>query len=235
MKIVDFFDRIYAINLPQRKDRRRMIVHQLAKAGLPLTPNKIEIVPGIRPDDAAGFPSIGARGCFLSHLTTLKQAQKQQLNNVLIVEDDLEICKQFTMHQEILVEQLRTTDWGFVYFGHIEETKPKAEVALIQYSQPLITAHFYGVNGVIFERLISFLEQLQQRCAGHPDGGPMQIDGAYTTFRLQNPDVVTLIASPNLGTQQSSRSDNTTQWFDQVPVLSQLASTYRAGKLLLKR
>lgn len=234
MKIIDFFDHIYAINLPERKDRCQMIVHQLTKAGLPLTPNKIEIFPALRPDDAAGFPSVGARGCFLSHLATLKQAQKQQLRNVLIIEDDLEIFEQFTAHQEMLVEQLRTTDWGFVYFGHREKTKAAENVTLQPYNKPIITTHFYGVNSVIFEPLIAFLEKLQQRPPGHPDGGPMQIDGAYTTFRLQNPDVVTLIASPNLGLQQSSRSDNTTKWFDQLPVIKQLATTVRTTKLFLK-
>lgn len=90
------------------------------------------------------------------------------------------------------------------------------------------------MNSVIFESLIAFLEKLQQRPPGHPDGGPMQIDGAYTTFRLQNPDVVTLIASPNLGLQQSSRSDITTKWFDQLPIVKQLATTVRTAKLSLK-
>ena len=64
-----------------------------------------------------------------------------------------------------------------------------------------------------WNRPVLFMEELQQRPPGHPDGGPMHIDGAYSTFRVQNPDVVTLIASPNLGWQRSSRSDVTPNWW----------------------
>jgi glycosyl transferase, family 25 len=71
MKLIDFFERVYAINLPYRKDRRSMIVEELKKAGIPLVPNKAEIFSAIRPDNAGEFPSIGARGCFESHLAIL--------------------------------------------------------------------------------------------------------------------------------------------------------------------
>jgi len=58
---------------------------------MPLTPHKVEIFPAIGPDEAGGFPSIGPRGCFSSHVAILKQAKHQGLSNILIVEDDLEI------------------------------------------------------------------------------------------------------------------------------------------------
>jgi len=98
-----------------------------------------------------------------------------------------------------------------------------------------MTAHFYAVNGRILDRLLRFLEELQHRPLGHPDGGPMHLDGAYSTFRAQNPDVVTLIASPNLGWQRSSRSDISPKWFDNVPGLSPLAGAAKTTKTRLKR
>ena len=235
MKLIDFFDRVYAINLPYRKDRCRMIVQELKKAGMPLKPNHVEIFPAIRPDDAGDFPSIGARGCFESHLTILKQAQADRLSNVLIVEDDLIISQGFRTEQAVLLDRLCRTDWGFVYFGHIEQVEKTGGVTLEPFSEPLITAHFYAVNGLILDRLVWFLEQVKRRPAGHPDGGPMHIDGAYSTFREQNPDIVTLIASPNLGWQQSSRSDiSSNAWFDRLPVFTEMASVARIGKQLLK-
>jgi hypothetical protein len=234
MKIMEFFDRAYAVNLPERKDRRSMIVRELDKAGMPLTPNKTEIFSAIRPDDSGGFPSIGARGCFLSHLTILKRAREERLANVLIVEDDLTISEQFRTEQEVLVERLRRTDWDFVYFGHQEKTEETSPGTLQPFFGPLQMTHFYGVNGKTFDRLISFLDELQQRPGGHPDGGPMHLDGAYSTFRAQNPDIVTLIASPNLGWQRSSASDIHTAWFDRVPVLKELVGAARAAKGQLK-
>ena len=237
MKIIDFFERAYVINLPSRMDRRKMIVQELKKAEMPLRPNKIEIFPAIRPDNAGGFPSIGVLGCFLSHLTILKRARDEGLANILIMEDDLKISEQFRSSQEILVDQLSQTDWGFVYFGHVEEVSEAGSPVTLQLLSKswLISAHFYGVNGAIFDRLLSFLEQLKDRPGGHPDGGPMHLDGAYSTFRAQNPDIVTLIASPNLGWQRSSRSDITTaHWFDKLPVLKQLATAARQSKYVLK-
>ena len=234
MKLIDFFERAYVINLSDRKDRRRMMVQELKKIEMPLTPNKTEILSAIRPDDAGEFPSVGARGCFLSHLAILKRAKEDRLGQVLIMEDDLTISGRFKTHQESLIDQLRRTDWGFVYFGHME-AGASSPVTLRLFSGPMLTTHFYGINGVIFDRLLSFLEELQRRPGGHPDGGPMHIDAAYSTFRAQNPDIITLIASPNLGWQRSSRSDiSCNNWFDQVPIFKQLVGVARAGKVLLK-
>ena len=235
MKLIDFFDRVYAINLPSRKDRRQMIVQELKKAGMRPKPNQVEIFAAIRPDNAGDFPSIGARGCFESHLAILKQAQADRLSNVLIVEDDLKISERFRTEQAVLLDRLSRTDWGFAYFGHIEPVENSGDVTLTPFSEPLITAHFYAVNGKILERLVCFLEEVKRRPPGHPDGGPMHIDGAYSAWREQNPDIVTLIASPNLGWQQSSRSDiSCNAWFDRLPVFMEMASLARMGKQWLK-
>jgi hypothetical protein len=235
-KITDYFQRVYAVNLPEREDRRQLIVKELEEAEMPLMPHKIEIFPAIRPDEAGGFPSIGARGCFSSHVAILKQAKDKGLSNILIVEDDLEISPKLTTHQAVIVEQLSQQDWDFVYFGHLEEVEQKSPVGLVPFSGKMRTTHFYAVNGRIFDRLLRFLEELQQRPPGHPDGGPMHLDGAYSTFRAQNPDVVTLIASPNLGWQRSSRSDiSPNPWLDGVPGLRQLAGAARTTKTWLKR
>ena len=232
MQMKDYVDRIYAINLPSRGDRRRLLIQEMMAAGLPLTPNKIEIFPGIRPDTAAGFPGIGVHGCFLSHLAILKQARAEGLANVLIMEDDLSIDERFVAEQELLVKQLQQTRWDFVYFGHIEAlTATSPEVSLQPYSERVLMTHFYAVNASIFDRLIAFLEASQHRPAGHPDGGPMYIDGAYSFFREHNPDVVTLLAVPSLGWQRSSRSDLTPGWIDRTPILTQFADLVRAGKV----
>ena len=59
----------YVINLEDRTDRRAEMEQQLRRVGW-----QAAFVAAIRPVDAGDFPSVGARGCFLSHLATLKQA-----------------------------------------------------------------------------------------------------------------------------------------------------------------
>jgi hypothetical protein len=61
----------------------------------------------------------------------------------------------------------------------------------------------------------------------------MHVDGAYSMFRARRPDVVTLVASPSLGGQRSSRSDITAnRWYDRQPGLRLLSGLARKGKNL---
>ena len=227
-----FFDRVYVINLPQRTDRRRQMERELLRAGLPLMPGKVEIFPAIRPADKEGFPSIGACGCFRSHLSIFKVAAQQNARNALMVEDDLTISDKFHEQFDSIARQLGETKWDFAYLGHVLELPSSPAQVLMTPCTPetkLMTTHFYAAGGAILPRLIEFLEQMQQRPPGDPRGGPMHVDGALSTFRRQNPDVVTLVAHPNLGFQRSSPSDVAQRkWVDRYPGAKQVASFARA-------
>lgn len=236
MKTMDYFDRCFVINLPARGDRRRAMQAELDRVGMPFQPGKVEIFPGIRPDDAGPFPSLGARGCFESHLAILRTAKAEGLRNVLIMEDDLTIDPLFGENSERLIAELQTADWGFAFFGHVLDAEPTGpDVRLSAYPGPIMTAHFYAINGAILDRLLAFFDALLQRPPGHPDGSPMHVDGAYSTFRKQNPDVLTLVALPSLGWQRSSRSDiYPNRWYDRWPVFRELAGLARALKTRLR-
>jgi hypothetical protein len=97
--------------------------------------------------------------------------------------------------------------------------------------EPLATTHFYALNGRILRPLHDHLEACLQRPTGHPLGSPMHVDGAYSLFRMQHPDVVTLMATPSLGGQRSSRSDIfPNKWYDRLPLTRQLAGLARGVK-----
>jgi glycosyl transferase family 25 len=232
MAISDSFAKTYSINLPARSDRRRETNAMLKRVGLAVGSGGIEYFPATRPDSAGEFVSIGARGCFLSHLGALKKARDEGAANVLLMEDDLEIDPRFSTLTASLASTLRNEPWGFVYFGHrLTDLKPTAVGELLTpYQGPIVTAHFVGINGTVLPRLIDFLDTVLSRPGGHPDGGPMHVDGAYSTFRQQNPDVLTLVAQPSLGWQRSSKSDITTAWFDSVPGLNILSGLARMVK-----
>jgi hypothetical protein len=231
MKLTDYFDTVRVINLPARADRRRAITRELALRGMALEPGRVELFTAVRPEDLGGFPSLGARGCFLSHLAALRQARDAGRARLLVIEDDLQIVRDLAAVQDALVDQLRATDWGFVYFGHALDLDPDLGPGLRRYDGPIGLTHFYGVNGPVFDRLIAYLEAVLTRPPGHPDGGPMYNDGALTMFRARNPDVVTLVAHPSLGRQRASRSDIAgTRWFDRLPVVNSLAGAARSGR-----
>lgn len=234
--LVSFFDKSYVINLPERLDRRQGMMQELKRLGISELTERISFFSAVRPPDKGDFPSIGARGCFLSHLEVLKEAKKQNLNNLLIMEDDLSFSSLLLKKQNTAVRELKSLNWDLVYLGHCADL-PAPGVGVFQaYTQPLRFTHFLAINKQTIPQLVDFLEELLKRPSGHPDGGPMHVDGAYSTFRQQNSSIVTLVANPSLGFQRASPSSIAGyKWFDTLPVVSQLSQTARKAKNCYKR
>jgi GR25 family glycosyltransferase involved in LPS biosynthesis len=236
-ELLDYFQGIYIINLPSRTDRLREIDVQLKKIGLSLDHPNIQVFAAIRPDDAGEFESIGARGCFLSHLGVLKDASRRQLETVLVFEDDLDFSADFLARIDSLIEELKTTDWAIYYGGH-QLSKHLAKTnqeALVEINSELtvVTSHFIGFRQSVIDRLIVYLEQILTRPAGSPECGPMHVDGAYSWFRKENPDVRVLLSVPALGYQRMSRTDiHDLKWYDQIMVINTLTNLVR--KLIRK-
>jgi glycosyl transferase family 25 len=222
-----FFDRTYIINLPERKDRLKEITRELQSAGMSFADPTVRLLSAIRPREARGFPAPAVRGCFLSHLELLLQAQADGLKNVLVIEDDLAISPVFKQRYGHLFQEAEQTPWGFIYFGHRVESPALNVPKLTPFVDPIATSHFYAVNGTILGRLIDYLQAVQSRAPGDPSGGPMHYDGALTMFRAANPDILTLIAQPNLGWQRSSRSDIHGRWYDKVAGVQHAAAMAR--------
>jgi glycosyl transferase family 25 len=237
MNLADYFQRIYIINLRHRTDRKREMEAQLKKVGLSLDHPQIELFAAIRPDNANGFPSIGAKGCFMSHLSILKDAQKRGLDNVLIIEDDLDFVADFNSRIDNAMHELNQHKWSIFYGGGrlqspIEFTA-NSELAIIPNSVSIQTTHFIGFTRSTINAMIDHLESILSRPAGHSDGGPMHVDGAYSWFRRNKPDVLTLLAINELGHQRSSRTDiHDLRWFDKTPVIRTIANVMRRAKRL---
>lgn len=232
MKLLDQFARVYIVNLPERADRRREIEAELDRIGLRVDGEKIRYWKATRPDDAGLFPSLGARGCFMSHLGILEDAIKDGVENILVMEDDLAIDARFALAQPEMCRALREERWHFAYLGHVEPMPDRGGRPRWQTGQrPLATTHFYAVNRPALRSLRDHLQACLAREPGHPLGSPMHVDGAYSLYRMQRPYALTLIATPSLGGQRSSRSDIfPNKWYDRTPVLAQIAGLMRALK-----
>jgi hypothetical protein len=234
MKVFDAFERIVVINLPERIDRRREMEAELRRAGIATDDPRVQFFAAIRPADAGLFPSIGARGCFESHHAVIKSALADRVDSVLVLEDDLALHPAACIAQPGLVRRLARRDWDFAYPGHTQSLgQDDGAIGWLETRRPLVCAHFYGLHRRVLADLRDYLEDCRNRPPGHPDGGPMHVDGAYSMFRERNPGVVTLIASTSLGGQRSSRSDIThNRWFDRQPGVRLLAGLARKGKNL---
>jgi hypothetical protein len=219
-----YFDSIEVVNLPQRLDRRREMEDQLSRIRL-----HADFFPAVAPAEQGDWPSLGARGCYLSHYTILKKALESGCERLLILEDDLDFSPHMATDQQAILEQVRSLPWDFLYLGHVAELPQDGAQAqsFVPWTAGLQTTHFYAVNRRVMERVVPFLEQVMARPEGDPLGGPQHVDGALSMFRAQNPDLRTWIASPVLGFQRSSRSDITARWYDSVPGLGALAGVAR--------
>jgi len=229
--LADCFSRTYAINLPERRDRREALLGELRSFQLAPEPGKLEIFPGVRPDDAGGFVNRGVRGCFLSHSGVLRRALDEKLETVLVLEDDVVFSPDLPRRVEAIRRELREQRWGFAYLGHVLDLKPAADSrCFVPYSREILLAHCYAVHGSVLPALVEFFEAIPERAPGHPDGGPMFPDGALSFFRMRHPEIPTLAAAPALAFQRPSRSDLTPRWFDRVPVLREAVGLLRKFK-----
>jgi hypothetical protein len=213
---------IFVINLEHRTDRRITMEKQLLRIGW-----QADFFPAIRPTNAGEFSSIGARGCFLSHLSVLRNAQKTGVRQLVILEDDVNFAPEFVERWTLSISSLETLEWSIFYPGHTLKGLP-AGLSRIAADTHIRCAHFMVINGHAILTLINGLERILSRPAGHPLGGPMHVDGAYSTLRTQDPSLVTYAFSPVLGYQRPSRTDiGNLKWFDRIGMLAPLVHIAR--------
>ena len=182
-------------------------------------------LPAVRPSDADTFPSIGARGCFLSHLEALERAHRLKAREVCLLEDDLNFDRHFVSRWASIKAELDKRKWSMFYPAPATAT-PDGLVE-IEPSTALPCTHFMVVNGDAIPILILALHEIMSR-------RPMHVDGAYNTIRAETLSLTTLCHWPPLGHQRSSRSDITPGRLDRLGIASSALITARRIKNKLR-
>lgn len=220
MNLLDYFDRISIVHLPERKDRYSALAGELQRLAISLEHEKIFIPSAPRPLDANGFRSAGVHGNFLSHLDILKSAQAARLGSIWVMEDDAIFSRRFVRGQNLIAGVLANSEWDLCYFGHSLTTElNQLELGLPRYSGPFYWAHCYAVHGRVLSRIVGYLEETLVNPSGHPRGGRMYIDAAHTLFRKFNPDIVARVSNPVLSVQRGSPSSLAKQqWYDKLSI-----------------
>lgn len=238
-EINTFFGQVHVINLRSRADRRAEMLVQLKSIGLGFDSLQLRLFEANKPEDSAGFPTLGARGCFMSHLAVLRGALNDNASSVLILEDDVNFCDDFRSKFNALAQALQALDWGMFYGVYrLEDPMAPSGAVLtrVDPQQPIVATAFVAVNGQHIAALVSHLDAMLQRAPGDPQGGPMHIDGAYCWFRKSHPEVSTWLATPPLGFQRSSRTDvHALRWFDRISCSAWLASLARRWRNRMRR
>ena len=187
----------------------------------------------VKPTDVEGFPSLGARGCFLSHLEALKRGERTG-DHVLIMEDDLNFIPDFSRHWQTAIDFLDRTDWAIFYPAHLFNHTDG--LSLVDPNEGIRCTHFLAFHRETIPKITAGLQAILSRPAGHPLGGPMHVDGAYSTLRRQDRSLKTFIFSPSLGIQRSSRSDVADpRCLDRISVIRPALNTLRRIKQRMQR
>jgi glycosyl transferase family 25 len=216
MEILDYFDRLAIINLPDRDDRRRALTKELSRIGIDIDSPKVTIPNPPMPKTPNGFVSRGVYGSYLSHVEIIEKAYRDGLETVWVLEDDAIFSRKFrSEQQQLIASRLHDHEWDLCFIGHtVHKELPDSPTGLLRFSGPFIWAHSYAVHRRIMPRLIEYLRLNEQREAGHPDGGKMYIDAAFFFFRQQNPDAICIVSSPCLSVQKGSPSSLNPSGYD---------------------
>ena len=223
------------INLASRSDRRAEMRAQLRRIGVPDDAPDVAFFDAVRPHDAGGFPTLGTRGCFLSHLGVLEQALARGHDSVLILEDDLNFSADFRVHITAVSAELARSQWAIFYGGYAIDGQAApthaGAIGAIDPMLPVSCTHFVALRGSALHELPAYLRAIMGRAPGDADGGPMHVDGAYSRFRREHPELQTMVAQPELGYQRASRSDiHPLRWYDDWPFLREGVDWIRKRK-----
>lgn len=224
-------DRIYIINLESRPDRKREMQAELSELGLGADHPLVTFFPAVKPEDSGPFPSIGARGCFMSHLGVLQDAQARGCRRFLILEDDAALVPNVRAVLPGVLSELEAASWAIAYLGYRIDAgqfpgpsaNPNTQWRALPAQVGVQTTHAMAIHSRAVPMIIAYLETMLTRAAGHAEGGPMHVDGAYSWFRKQHPKALTLVTPAQYVVQRASQSDIAPpSWRDKVPFVPML-------------
>jgi len=228
------FDRIFLINLASRPDRRREMGEQLQRIGLSLDWERLTVFDAVRPEGPGDFPTLGARGCFMSHLGVLREAERLGLHRMMVWEDDLDFSDDFVERLERMRPALDAQSWSMFYGTYLAPNGIPAGGGMLTQAAAdtlLINCQFLAFQGDAIGAAASYLEAMLARPAGDPAGGPMHVDGALNWFRQAHPERIVLLATEQMGFERASRTDvHELAWYDRVPVVRELVDGLRKLK-----
>lgn len=165
MKINEFFQKAFYINLDSRPDRKIQMEEELLKYGLDTFFNRSSaFIPKI--DDLLNKPDeLGARkhgGCGRSHVNLVKYAKEEGMKNILIFEDDATFYNGGKELGITLVEKALNTlssieDWDITYLGGIifdEKVKVISE-NLVKVDK-ILTTHAWGLSSRVYDSILKY-------------------------------------------------------------------------------
>ena len=157
-----YFDKVYVINLDRRPNRLEIFNTQISKYfinnidrfsaidGSTVMPNKIPLLSG-------------EIGVLLSHLEIIKECKKNNVKNVLIMEDDVYFTDEAKKLDEYL--SLIPSDWDFIYFGgnHVYGQPPQLINEKVIKLNFTVALQCVAINSSMFDFIETILPNMRKQ------------------------------------------------------------------------
>jgi GR25 family glycosyltransferase involved in LPS biosynthesis len=158
MKLFEYFDKTYCINLIHRADKLELFHNDVIRHDLGEYV-RFDAINGSTINQPFNI-SKGNVGLIMSNIKILEECVKNNYKNVLIIEDDCYFTDEITNVLDNI--NLVPDDWDMLYFGgnhntHVGVTPPAKVNDLIVKLHHTYTTHMVAIKSHLFETIISLL------------------------------------------------------------------------------
>lgn len=166
MKINDYFDHIYCVNLDTRTDKWNVCQAEFAKHEL-----TVERWSGAVGSELPRHPTLmpGEVGCLKSHEMILRDMIDKGYKRVLVLEDDVEFVPNVQSRFSDVIS-LIPNEWDMLYLGGSHLNKPTPINHAIAKISRTYTTSSYGITAELAKEIISKFNNTQ----------PHQVDVLYS-------------------------------------------------------
>lgn len=148
---------VFVLNLKQHEERLKLTKEQLKKFNI----NNYYVVEGVIVN--GGKTKIDREsGCRLAHIKIIEYAIKNNLEQIIIFEDDIEIDNKLNDIYNDTINFLDNNKWNMFYFGGNHLVKPEKINYCIGKITDTYTTHSYAIHKSCYEDILKFKDEETQ-------------------------------------------------------------------------
>ena len=152
MKITEFFDKTYCINLERRSDRWEECLNEFKKYELTGIDRFIAVDGKKLNQTSSGFMTPSRLALVKTNVNILEDAIKNNYNSILILEDDVEFHNDFLNLFDQFSDQINF-QWDLLYLGgNYRIIKNKIQQNVLQ-MEKVFTTHSYAISNNVYKIL----------------------------------------------------------------------------------
>jgi len=156
------FSHAFLINPDAAVRRGKSALLELGQVGV----NQPERISGVVPIEATPYPSLGAKGCALSHCLAVRIALERDYSSILICEDDVIFRKNFLqLWSTELSSTVNSTDWDIFYFYRWLRVLPQPPTVRIGRIRFTFGTHCYAIRRQFFQKYLAIVSRNEKSTA----------------------------------------------------------------------